>query len=72
MKEEIVELLSQEYGVDIEVRFAEEDRDEPILVCCGKYKMEEIPGEPGYLIEMLKKLLDKALMSGASQRPHVG
>lgn len=67
LQEEIAELLSQEYGIDIEVKFVEEDRDEPILVCCGAYKLEEIPGEPGYLIEMLKKLLDRALMSGASQ-----
>ncbi|WP_167827903.1 hypothetical protein [Pyrolobus fumarii] len=68
LREDIADILSREYGVEIDVRFVEEDRDEPVIACCGEV-LEEIPGEPGYLIEALKKLLDKVVMSGASQGP---
>ena len=65
--EEAKDILEQEYGVELEIVFREADVDEPMVVCCGE-RIEEVPGEPGYLIEALKKLLDRAVRSGASQR----
>ena len=63
--EEAKDILEQEYGVELEIVFREADVDEPVIVCCGE-AIREIPGEPGYLIEALKKLLDRAVRSGAS------
>ncbi len=68
LREEIADLLSQEYNAEIDVVFREADVDEPVIVCCGRYRLEEIPGEPGYLIEALKKLLDRAMEEGGEER----
>ena len=67
LREEAKDILEQEYGVEIDVVFREADVDEPMVRCCG-YTITEVPGEPGYLIEQLKLILDRAVRSGASPR----
>ncbi|RLF00325.1 MAG: hypothetical protein DRJ57_01045 [Thermoprotei archaeon] len=51
---ELREFLEEELGRKLEVRFREEDVDYPLLIVNGKLVFEGLPGEEGYLIELIR------------------
>ncbi|RLE88192.1 MAG: hypothetical protein DRJ96_01380 [Thermoprotei archaeon] len=51
---ELREFLEEELGRELEVRFREEDVDYPLLIVNGKLVFEGLPGEEGYLIELIR------------------
>lgn len=50
---ELKEFLQNELGALIEVSHSEEDVDFPLLYVDGKLVFEGLPGEEGYLIELI-------------------
>ncbi|RLF02108.1 MAG: hypothetical protein DRK00_10475 [Thermoprotei archaeon] len=52
--EELREFLEEELGRRLEVRFVEEDVEYPLLLVDGKLIFEGLPGEEGYLIELIR------------------
>jgi hypothetical protein len=58
---EIKDLVEREYGVNIVVCDEESDSDLPILEINDKEVLIGLPGEEGYLIEIIKKVLDDLL-----------
>lgn len=56
---EIKDILEQEYGIRIRVIEEDEDRDLPAIYIEDQEVGEGVPGEEGYLIEVLKKALDR-------------
>ena len=58
---EVKELLENEYGISIEAIRENVDFDVPILEVEGKLAFAGFPGEEGYLIEHVKKVLEEVL-----------
>ena len=55
------ELLEGEYGVGIRVREEDEDCELPRVYVGGELAFEGVPGEEGYLIELLKLAVEERL-----------
>ncbi len=58
---EVKELIEEEYKVSIEVCDEESSSDLPLLEINGVEVLVGLPGEEGYLIEEIKKVLDKLI-----------
>ncbi len=58
---EIKDLLEEEYGVELVIKTRDTPSEEPQLCIGNEPFLEGIPGEEGYLIEIMKKLLDIVL-----------
>lgn len=58
---EIKDILEQEYNTKIKIIEEDEDRTLPAIFIGDTEIGEGIPGEEGYLIEILKKALDKII-----------
>lgn len=56
---EVKDILEQEYGIRIRIIEEDEDRDLPAIYIGDQEIGEGVPGEEGYLIEILKKVLDR-------------
>ncbi len=56
---EVKELLEQEYNVSIEIVEEDVDIGVPRILVENEIILEGVPGEEGYLIEALKKILDE-------------
>ena len=54
--EELREFLEYELGCEVKVRF-EEEAQYPLLIVNGKLIFEGLPGEEGYLIELIRSSL---------------
>ena len=64
--EEVRDIVEEEHCVRLSISSVKEcgavDMLDPVLLLDGEIVVEGVPGEPGYLIELLKKrLLDKGL-----------
>lgn len=57
--EELREFLEEELGRKLEVRFREEEADYPALLVGGELVFEGLPGEEGYLIELIKSSAER-------------
>jgi len=55
--EELREFLEYELGCEVKVRFEEEETPYPLLIVNGKLVFEGLPGEEGYLIELIRSSL---------------
>jgi hypothetical protein len=55
---ELREFLESELGEEVEVGFAEEDSEYPLLYVNGELVFEGLPGEEGYLIEIIRSARD--------------
>lgn len=62
---EIKDIIEKEYEVSVEVKSANEDVEMPILYIDGIPVMIGVPGEEGYLIEIIKKFLNNYLITKA-------
>jgi len=58
---EIKDILEQEYNIKIRIVEEDEDRNLPAILIGDIEVGEGVPGEEGYLIEVLKKALDKII-----------
>lgn len=56
---ELRDFLREDLGREIEVRLVEGDSPLPQLYVCGKLAFEGLPGEEGYLIELIKHAVDE-------------
>ncbi len=56
---EVKDILEQEYHVSLEVIEEDADLELPRVLVEDEIVLEGVPGEEGYLIEALKKVLDK-------------
>ena len=59
---EIKDILENEYGVHLEIEVVDTIDEEPILMIEDDIVLEGLPGEEGYLIEIIKHNLDKLLV----------
>ena len=55
---ELREFLEGELGEPVEVEFAEEESEYPLLYVDGELVFEGLPGEEGYLIEIIRSARD--------------
>ncbi len=58
---EIKDVLENEYGIHLEIEVVDTIDEEPILMIEDDIVLEGLPGEEGYLIEIIKHNLDKLL-----------
>ncbi len=61
---EVKDILEQEYSILLEIVEEDVDLELPRILVEDKLILEGVPGEEGYLIEVLKKALDK--LAGSS------
>ncbi|MCD6195995.1 MAG: hypothetical protein J7J82_04335 [Staphylothermus sp.] len=59
---EIKDILENEYGIHLEIEVVDTIDEEPILMIEDNIVLEGLPGEEGYLIEIIKHNLDKLLV----------
>ncbi len=59
---EIKDILENEYGILLEIEVVDTIDEEPILMIEDDIVLEGLPGEEGYLIEIIKHNLDKLLV----------
>lgn len=57
---ECADILENEYGINIEVSMANTENESPAIVVNGE-RIDQIPFEEGYVIEALKKALDRVV-----------
>ncbi len=58
---EVKDLLEEEYGVELIVEVRDTGDDEPGILVDDQYVLKGLPGEEGYLIEVLKKAFEEIL-----------
>ncbi len=63
---EIRDILESEYSVEVVVDEEDADVDEPVILVDGEVALVGVPGEEGYLIEVLKRVLDEKLGRSSS------
>lgn len=51
--EELKGFLEGELGEEVEILFREEDSEHPLLYVNGRLAFEGLPGEEGYLVEVI-------------------
>jgi len=56
---EVKEILENEYNIELNVELGEYDSELPIVLVENEIAFVGVPGEEGYLIEYLKKTLDR-------------
>jgi len=61
---ELRDFLEEELGYKVTVEVREEDAELPRLYVNGILVLEGVPGEEGYLIEILKHFVEKAREKG--------
>ncbi|RLG90674.1 MAG: hypothetical protein DRO16_01770 [Thermoprotei archaeon] len=59
---EIKDILENEYNIHLEIEVVDTIDEEPILMIEDDIVLEGLPGEEGYLIEIIKHNLDKLLV----------
>ncbi len=59
---EIKDILENEYCIHLEIEVVDTIDEEPILMIEDNIVLEGLPGEEGYLIEIIKHNLDKLLV----------
>ncbi len=60
---EIKDIVEKEYNILLELKVIDTEDAEPMLAIDDAVFLEGLPGEEGYLIEVLKKVLDSVLVS---------
>ncbi len=63
---EIKDILENEYNAKLEIEVIDTIDEEPILMIEDRIVLEGLPGEEGYLIEIIKHNLDRILSENNS------
>lgn len=58
---EVSDIIKGEYGIEIDVDIMDSDEDPPVIVFNSEVIFEGLPGEEGYLIEIIKSTLERKL-----------
>ena len=58
---EIKDIVENEYGIRLELKVLNSDEDYPVIMHGDRIIFEGLPGEEGYFIEILKKIVEKEL-----------
>jgi len=59
--EEIRDIVEGEYGVRLHVDIVDSEEEYPLIEANGKIYFEGLPGEEGYLIEIVKRIIEDFL-----------
>jgi len=62
---EIKDILEDEYNITIQIKEECKDLELPVVYVNEELAFIGVPGEEGYLIEILKKVLDKVIKERA-------
>ncbi len=60
---EVRDIVEGEYGVRLRLRVVDSDEEIPVIVHGGRVVFEGLPGEEGYFIEILKRIVEEELCS---------
>ena len=58
---EIKDIVENEYGIRLELKVLDSDEDYPIIMHGDRIVFEGLPGEEGYFIEILKRIVEDEL-----------
>jgi len=58
---EIKDIVENEYGIRLELKILDSDEDYPVIMYGDRIIFEGLPGEEGYFIEILKKIVENEL-----------
>ena len=58
---EIKDIVENEYGIRLELKVLDSDEDYPVIMHRDRIVFEGLPGEEGYFIEILKKIVENEL-----------
>ncbi len=58
---EVKDIVENEYGVRLTIEVVDGDEECPLVMYGGRIFFEGLPGEEGYLIEILKRIVEEAL-----------
>jgi len=58
---EIKDIVENEYGIRLELKILDSDEDYPVIMYGNRIIFEGLPGEEGYFIEILKKVVENEL-----------
>ncbi len=58
---EIKDIVENEYGIRLELKILDSDEDYPVIMYGNRIVFEGLPGEEGYFIEILKKIVENEL-----------
>jgi len=58
---EIKDIVENEYGIRLELKILDSDEDYPVIMYGNRIVFEGLPGEEGYFIEILKKVVENEL-----------
>ncbi|MEM1643488.1 MAG: hypothetical protein QW369_02395 [Desulfurococcaceae archaeon] len=58
---EVKDIVENEYGVKLLIEVIDGDEEYPLIMYGDKVFFEGLPGEEGYLIEVLKRIVEEAL-----------
>ena len=58
---EIKDIIENEYGIRLELKILDSDEDYPVIMHGDRIVFEGLPGEEGYFIEILKKIVENEL-----------
>lgn len=58
---EIKDIVENEYGIRLKLKVINSDEDYPVIMHGDRVVFEGLPGEEGYFIEILKKIVEDEL-----------
>ena len=58
---EIKDIVENEYGIRLKLKVLDSDEDYPVIMHGDRVVFEGLPGEEGYFIEILKKIIENEL-----------
>jgi len=58
---EIKDIVENEYGIRLKLKVIDSDEDYPVIMHGDRVVFEGLPGEEGYFIEILKKIVEDEL-----------
>jgi len=59
---EIKGIVENEYNIRLELKIIDSNEDYPVIMYRDRIVFEGLPGEEGYLIEILKKIVENELL----------
>lgn len=61
---EVKDVIENEYGLKLELKVVDSIEEYPVIMHGDKIVFEGLPGEEGYFIEILKRIVEEELNAG--------
>lgn len=61
---EVKDIIENEYGLKLELKVVDSMDEYPVIMYGDKIVFEGLPGEEGYFIEILKRIVEEELNAG--------